>query len=341
MNENIVLSICIPAYNGGKRIVANIMRMLKSTREDFEIIISDNVSTDGSMEALRDINDTRLRIYQNRKNIGSLENGIQALQYGEGKYLMLLLDRDILQLDFFDMYMDMLKNEQVGVILNMCQNINNVKDHILSKKESVFWITKAPHPSYYVFLREAFRNIKAVNELARDGYYPAYCGLAIRNDYDVLLYCENPIVMEAEWEYILMNASRSWKFEIDKHGLNNTKRDHGFEAQTNIRRFKNYVCYMKENLKDFGNSEIFQVYKSTLYAASPGNYYAAISTATRHRYHVVKGYTLEEYSHIPFNFYKEAEAFLRELELDDTDLLAEMKELTEQNYREFCELVYG
>lgn len=339
MNNSIILSICMPNYNGGERIVANVKHILNYERTDIEIVISDNVSTDTSMAELKKIKDKRLKLFQNEKNIGSLKNGIKALQHGSGKYLMILLDRDILQIEYLDMYMDMLKKENVGVILNMPQYRGRGVNSILNRSESIYWLTQSPHPSYYVYLNEAFSKI---DNFSTDGYYPAYCGLSMLNDYNVLLYREYPIMVTAEKEYILMHASRSWRFEIDTYGLESTKKECGFEAKVNIGRFKNYVCFMKDNLRDFGKDDIVQVYKSTLNAASPGNYYSVTDTVTKHRYHVDdKGYTLEEYAQIPFDFYCEAQKVLKELGMDEADVLAEMKEITEQNHREFCELVYG
>ncbi len=339
MNESIILSICMPNYNGGERIVANVKHILNCGREDIEIVISDNVSTDASVTELKKIKDRRLKLFQNEENIGSLKNGVKALQHGSGKYLMLLLDRDILQIEYLGTYINMLKKENIGVILNMPQYRGKGENCILNRGESIYWLTQSPHPSYYVYLNEAFSKIET---FSTDGYYPAYCGLSILNDYHVLLYRENPIMVTAEKEYILMHASRSWRFEIDTYGLESTKKEHGFESSVNVGRFKNYLCFMKKNLRNFGNKDIIQVYKSTLNAASPGNYYSVTDTVTRHRYHVDdNGYTLEEYAQIPFNFYCEAQKVLKELGMDEADVLAEMKEITEQNHREFCELVYG
>lgn len=339
MNKKVILSICIPTYNGGKRLTANVKRILNCGREDIEIVISDNASTDTSMIELKKINDKRLKLFQNEENIGPLKNGINALLHGSGKYLMPLLDRDILQIEYLDEYIAMLEKEDVGVILNMPQYRGKGENRILNRGESIYWLTLSPHPSYYTYLNEAFSRIE---KYSTDGYYPAYCGLSILNDYKTFLYRENPIMVTTEREYILMHASRTWKFEIDAHGLESTKKEHGFEPGVNVGRFRNYVCFMKKNLRDFGNKDIIQVYKSTLEAASPGNYYSVIDTMSKHRYHVDdNGYTLEEYAQIPFNFYCEAQKVLKELGMDEADVLAEMKEITEQNHREFCELVYG
>ena len=48
------VSICLPVYNGEKYVREAITSILEQTFEDFELIISDNASTDGTGEICRD-----------------------------------------------------------------------------------------------------------------------------------------------------------------------------------------------------------------------------------------------------------------------------------------------
>ena len=45
------VSICLPVYNGEKYVREAITSILEQTFEDFELIISDNASTDGTRES--------------------------------------------------------------------------------------------------------------------------------------------------------------------------------------------------------------------------------------------------------------------------------------------------
>ncbi len=48
------VSICLPVYNGENYVREAITSILEQTFEDFELIISDNASTDGTGDICRD-----------------------------------------------------------------------------------------------------------------------------------------------------------------------------------------------------------------------------------------------------------------------------------------------
>ena len=51
------ISICIPTYNGEKFIARTIQSVLDQTFSNFEIIVSDDGSTDKTLEIVRSFND--------------------------------------------------------------------------------------------------------------------------------------------------------------------------------------------------------------------------------------------------------------------------------------------
>lgn len=79
---NQVLSICIPVYNGGEGLYENISQILLCKSGKFEVVVNDNCSTDGSLEKIKNISDSRLRIFQNENPISPFENWYVALKRG-------------------------------------------------------------------------------------------------------------------------------------------------------------------------------------------------------------------------------------------------------------------
>jgi glycosyltransferase involved in cell wall biosynthesis len=70
-----LVSIIITNYNREKTIAAAIESALAQDYTNLEIIISDNCSTDNSVNVIkRYIDDPRIRFFQNEKNIGMSEN---------------------------------------------------------------------------------------------------------------------------------------------------------------------------------------------------------------------------------------------------------------------------
>ena len=85
------VSICLPVYNGENYIAAAIESMLAQTFADFELIITDNASTDRTEEICRKFadNDSRVRYHRNERNVGGARNQAIAVQLSRGRYVRL------------------------------------------------------------------------------------------------------------------------------------------------------------------------------------------------------------------------------------------------------------
>src|SRR5687768_698587 len=70
------VSLGMPVYNGEPFIVEALDSLLAQTFEDFEIVICDNASTDGTEEICRMYaeKDERIRYFRNRTNYGYINN---------------------------------------------------------------------------------------------------------------------------------------------------------------------------------------------------------------------------------------------------------------------------
>jgi glycosyltransferase involved in cell wall biosynthesis len=85
------VSICLPVYNGENYVATAIESMLAQTFDDFELIISDNASTDRTEEICRKFADAdpRVRYHRNERNVGGARNQAIAIQLSRGRYVRL------------------------------------------------------------------------------------------------------------------------------------------------------------------------------------------------------------------------------------------------------------
>jgi len=67
--KSIEISIVVPVYNGSRYLRETLHSLLSQTIAEFELIVIDDGSTDGSSEAVRSLNDDRIRLIQT-KNAG-------------------------------------------------------------------------------------------------------------------------------------------------------------------------------------------------------------------------------------------------------------------------------
>ena len=77
------------SFNSEKFISDAINSVLKSSFTDFELIIVDDLSADGTVEIAKkfELQDDRVRVYVNDVNLGDYFNRNVAAGYAKGKYI--------------------------------------------------------------------------------------------------------------------------------------------------------------------------------------------------------------------------------------------------------------
>jgi len=82
------VSVALPVYNGERYLALALDSLLGQTYEDFELIISDNASTDATEEICRGYaaRDTRISYHRNSENRGAAWNFNHAFSLSTGEY---------------------------------------------------------------------------------------------------------------------------------------------------------------------------------------------------------------------------------------------------------------
>ena len=91
------VSIGLPVYNGEKYLSEAIDSILSQTFDDFELIISDNASTDRTEEVCRSYQakDKTIRYYRNEKNIGVAANYKRVFELSNSEYFKWIAHDDL------------------------------------------------------------------------------------------------------------------------------------------------------------------------------------------------------------------------------------------------------
>jgi glycosyltransferase involved in cell wall biosynthesis len=98
------VSIGLPVYNGAKYLPSAIHSLLTQTFEDFELIISDNASTDGTAEICQWYakRDSRIRYHREEKNRGAAWNFTRTFELARGEYFKWQAHDDLCETTFLE-----------------------------------------------------------------------------------------------------------------------------------------------------------------------------------------------------------------------------------------------
>jgi glycosyltransferase involved in cell wall biosynthesis len=90
VNKSPLVSIGFPVYNGAEYLVKSIESILKQTYKNFELIISNNNSTDNTETIIQKYRkkDCRIKYFRQKTNIGGLRNYNFVLNSAKGQYFL-------------------------------------------------------------------------------------------------------------------------------------------------------------------------------------------------------------------------------------------------------------
>jgi glycosyltransferase involved in cell wall biosynthesis len=131
MQEGLV-SIITPVYNGEKYIVETIESVLNQTYTNWEMLITDDGSTDRSAEIIREYQkkDNRILFFQ-QKNAGSAAARNNGIRHARGQYIALLDADDIWEVNFLKRQTDFLKEKNAILVYSSYKRINEKSEECL------------------------------------------------------------------------------------------------------------------------------------------------------------------------------------------------------------------
>lgn len=153
-----LVSVCIPLYNSGPYIREAIESVLVQTLTDWELIITDDGSTDGSAEAVASYSDPRIQYLLNPERLGAEGNWNRCVNEGRGIYRKLLCHDDRLHPDCLARQVAVFKqsgNDSVSLVTAARRIVNPAGKTILTR----CWKKQ----------NQVIEGRKAVQQIARSG----------------------------------------------------------------------------------------------------------------------------------------------------------------------------
>lgn len=149
-NKYLKFSILMPTYNGSKWVEQTINSILRQSYSNFELIVSDDNSTDNTIDIINDFKDSRIKIFKNDINLGYPSNLEKARSFSseDSDIIYLMGQDDILAKDALMKTYNAFKiSETIGIVSrayyhftgndfqsgnrNTCKPISNEQFYIL------------------------------------------------------------------------------------------------------------------------------------------------------------------------------------------------------------------
>ena len=113
-----LLSIGMPVYNGEKYLIQALDSLLTQSFKDFELIISDNASTDNTAEICKRYleKDNRIKYYRNKVNIGWAANFNNLINYATAPYFMMAADDDMWEPSYISKLINIMESDKSIVL---------------------------------------------------------------------------------------------------------------------------------------------------------------------------------------------------------------------------------
>lgn len=188
MDNKPLITIGIPTYNRPKGLEKTIQNFLNQTYQNLEIIISDNNSDDPEVlricnDYLR--NDSRVKLYSQKKNFGMFDNFKFVLEKAQGDYFTWASDDDGHNSDFvMECWRIHDDNQNLSLVSPICRVLTSDNretmlfkpdfhtvglDQLVRMKKILFYIKKSHGALTGLYKTEHLRRIKLKSILDADG----------------------------------------------------------------------------------------------------------------------------------------------------------------------------
>jgi len=138
MGERIpALSVGLPVYNGDRFLRQAVESILNQTFGDFELIISDNASTDGTEEMCRGFaaQDPRVRYIRNARNVGGGRNANQVFELARAPLFKWHPHDDYIGPEYLERCVAVLRGTPSGILCHSKVRVVGVGGEVLQHRE--------------------------------------------------------------------------------------------------------------------------------------------------------------------------------------------------------------
>ena len=151
------VSVVMSAYNHEKYVAEAIQSILEQTYQDFEIVITDNGSTDGTNKAIREFKDTRIKLLTLPNNQGACAGLNNSIKNASGELIALISSDDVFLPDKLKKQVEFLdENPDKVAVLTYAEFIDDNSNYLTDEQHHYKGIFRQPNRTRLEWLRLFF-----------------------------------------------------------------------------------------------------------------------------------------------------------------------------------------
>lgn len=117
LSKNPLVSVCIPTYNSAKFITRALESIKRQSYENYELVVSDDCSSDNTIGIIKSFKFKRVRIRKNKLNLGCPKNLQELEKMPKGEIIFALCHDDVIVNDGITKTVEAFqKDSKVGVV---------------------------------------------------------------------------------------------------------------------------------------------------------------------------------------------------------------------------------
>ena len=140
MNDthNDLVTVGLAVFNGENYVAEAIESVLGQTYENFELLISDNASTDTTAEICQQYaaQDSRVRYHQNERNLGANPNFNSLVEPASGAFFKWMAHDDLIAPDYLEKCVTALQTNRDAVVCHTAVKVINERGELICINEN-------------------------------------------------------------------------------------------------------------------------------------------------------------------------------------------------------------
>lgn len=146
------ITIGLPVYNGENYLRESLDSVLSQTYQDFELLISDNCSTDRTAEICRACaaRDSRIRYHRNSEHVGAAENFNRVFRMAATEYFKWHAHDDVMASDFLERCVEALDRHPEVVLAHPLTRVINGSGALVANRyvDTRWFYARQPHQRF-------------------------------------------------------------------------------------------------------------------------------------------------------------------------------------------------